>query len=329
MYDMHYDLLTFLYINMIENNKFSNKERLFNHLQKIYNNNIIGGIINLYFMTKKEMKDELDISIEEMNDIKNMFVKSIEFLNYIKRINIIPEDINFTYSIEGCDYIKNEQELEELYSLGLRAIIPVWNHNNQYGSGIRTNNGLTEEGYNLIKKAINLGMVIDVSHANENTFNGILSLYEKEHATNSIIIASHSNVKKICNNARNLNDEQLIRLRDAGGYIGLVLYDKFTVDKGVENLIVSKKEKFMEHLSYIIDNIGFSSDRILISTDNMELLEDAKYKMSSVIPIENLKEDLYDMICQRYDYDTANKIIRENGRELIDKIKDKLFFLSE
>lgn len=322
MYDMHYDLLTFLYINMIENNKFSNKERLFKHLEKFYNNdNIIGGIINLYFMTEKEMKDELDISIEEMNDIKKMFLKSINFLNDIKRLNIIPDNTSFIYSIEGCDYIKSELDLEELYSLGLRAIIPVWNHKNQYGSGIRTTDGLTKEGCELIKKAIKLGMIIDVSHANENTFNGILDIYEQEHTKSSIIIASHSNVKKICNNDRNLNDKQLVKLKEIDGYIGLVLYDKFIINDNEENSKITEKEKFMEHLDYIINNIGFSTDRILISTDNMELLADEKYKASSVIPIQNLKEDLYDMIYKKYGYDIANKIIRENAKTLIRQVK--------
>lgn len=90
MYDMHYDLLTFLYVTMNDNNKFSNRLKLIYYLGQMYNkNNIIGDFINLYFMSKEEMENDLDISLQEMNDIKGMFAKSITFLNDMKRMNII------------------------------------------------------------------------------------------------------------------------------------------------------------------------------------------------------------------------------------------------
>lgn len=326
MYDMHYDLLTFLYVNMKENNQLSNRLKLIHYLEKIYNkNNIIGGFIDLYFMTKEEMHNELDISLQEMNNMKEMFAKSIFYLNEMKRMNIIPKETKFIYSIEGCDYIYNKEELEELYRLGLRSILPVWNQQNQYGSGPRTEGGLTEAGIEFIKDALDLGIVIDVSHANVNTFNGILDVYEQERTSNSIIIASHSNVKRICNNARNLNDEQLLRLKNIGGYIGLVLYSEFISDKEKEN----KREKFMEHLDYLINNIGFDVNKIVIATDNMEILENEKYKSSSVLPIGQVKEELYKMISYKYGHDIAMKIIKENAENLIMRINYTETFLSE
>ena len=58
------------------------------------------------------------------------------------------------FSIEGCDYINDIDELEELYKLGLRSILLVWNNPNKYGSGNRSDYGLTEEGREFIIKAI-------------------------------------------------------------------------------------------------------------------------------------------------------------------------------
>lgn len=58
MYDMHYDLLTIIYYNFKEDNPKSNKERALHDCEMIYkNNNILGGIINLYFMSETDMKE--------------------------------------------------------------------------------------------------------------------------------------------------------------------------------------------------------------------------------------------------------------------------------
>ena len=52
MFDLHYDLLTQVYINK------DNAAELKNNFNKIYNEkNIIGGIFNLFYMSPNEMKD--------------------------------------------------------------------------------------------------------------------------------------------------------------------------------------------------------------------------------------------------------------------------------
>ena len=81
MYDMHYDLLTILYFNLKNNNKLSNQDKLISDCIKIYNNNVLGGIIDLYFMSPNEMLDELGITSEELQDVKKMFKQSINYLN--------------------------------------------------------------------------------------------------------------------------------------------------------------------------------------------------------------------------------------------------------
>ena len=111
MYDMHYDLLTILYC--VFNKKINLKLET---IKKIYDDNVIGGIVNLYFMSKQEMKEQLNI---EYFDVTKMFKESIEYLEILKQNNVIPKDINFIYSIEGCDYLNDILELEYLYKLGL------------------------------------------------------------------------------------------------------------------------------------------------------------------------------------------------------------------
>ena len=323
MYDMHYDLLTILYYNLTKNNKYQNINKLIDDCKKIYNNNITGGIINLYFMSKKEMLDELDIKEEELQDVVKMFKKSIEYLDIFKEKNIIQKNIDFIYSIEGCDFLKDEKELEKLYQLGLRSILPVWNNKNKFGSGIRTNEGITKEGIKLIKKAIELGIIIDISHANEQTFYDIINITkeEKEKGKNPILMASHSNVKTLCNRKRNLDDLQLEKLKEEDGYIGLFTNGNFLSLNNKNFNYQKRQEEYLKHLKYIIEKIGFSQDKILISTDDMNFHPDSSYHNIEAFPIETIKKDLYSIITKEYDRKTAKKIMKDNPQRLINKIK--------
>ena len=308
MYDMHYDLLMILYC--IFNKKINLN---INYIKKIYDNNVIGGIVNLYFMSKQEMKEQLNI---KYFDVSTMFKESIEYLEILKQNNVFPKDVNFIYSIEGCDYLKDILELEHLYKLGLRSILPVWNEENKFGSGIRSDKGLTELGKKLIKKAIDLNMIIDVSHANEKTFNDILDIIEKEKYFN--IIASHSNVKSLCDNKRNLSDEQLIRLKQLGGYTGLVGYVNF-VSLDNENMnYQEKQENFIKHLKYLIDVIKFPIDKIFVSSDDMSW--NNKFYNKNVFKIFKIKEELFKLIEKYYSKEIANLILIENPKKLIEKV---------
>ena len=324
MYDMHYDLLTILYFNLKRGNKFANKDKLINDCNKIYkNNNIIGGIINLYFMSPKEMIDELDIKEKEVQDVSMMLRRSISCLEIFMNSGIIDSNVDFIYSIEGCDYLNSEQDLDELYEIGVRSILPVWNEKNKFGSGIRGDGGLTNDGVKLIKKAINLGMIVDVSHANVQTFNDILDIVENEKSKGKIVnvIASHSNVKLLCDRKRNLNDEQLFRLKNVGGYIGLFTNGNFlSLDN--ENIDYAKRqENFIKHLDYIINKIGFDTSKIFVSTDDMNFNPDKSYHNLGAFPIENISSELKKLLISKYNTKVADDILVNNSRKLINGIK--------
>ena len=64
-------------------------------------------------------------------------------------------------------------------------------------------------------------MLADVSHLNDSGFWEVLEL------AHGPVIASHSNCRALCDVPRNLTDEQLRRLRDCGGVVGLNAHYKF------------------------------------------------------------------------------------------------------
>jgi len=319
MYDMHYDLLTILYMNNT-NNKFANKNKLIEDLKKMYNNNIIGGIINLYFMNEKEMLDELDITKKELN-VNEMFRKSIQILNNYKDKNIIPKNIDYIYGIEGCDYIENIEDLDYLYKLGLRSIIPVWNNKNKYGSGFKSDIGLTKEGINLIKKAIDLGIIIDVSHANEKTFDDILNVINEERKKDKKIylIASHSNLKTLCNRERNLTDEQILKLKQTDGYIGLFTNSNFTsLNRNLS--YKQRRTNFINHLKYLIEVLKFDYKKIIISTDDMNFSPDINDHNLETYKLENIYSLIRKDIENNFSKEIADAVLVENSKNLIKQI---------
>lgn len=324
MYDMHYDLLTILYFNLKKNNPLANINKLIDDCKKIYKNgNIKGGIINLYFESIEEMKEELGIEEAELYDVVTMFKKSIEHLKDFQEEGIIPKDIDYIYSIEGCDFLDGVDDLDTLYKLGLRSMLPVWNNPNKFGSGNRDTYGLTEAGVELIKKAIDLGIIIDVSHANQNTFYDIADVvdYEKNKGKKANLIASHSNVRMLCDRERNLTDRQLRTLKHLDGYIGLFTNGNFL---SLDNKTLSYEERiknYLKHLDYIINVIGFSEDRILLATDNMDFTPQDSYHNLEACPYNEINERLHDAISKKYDNELTDLIMEENAKKLIHSIR--------
>jgi membrane dipeptidase len=237
----------------------------FSYIEKINSvfreDNVSGVIANLYFTSQEEMKEELGDNYGDI-DVVDMFrISTNLFKEYFPDIEVI-------YSIEGCDYIKDTDELEELYNLGLRNILLVWNNPNKYGSGNKGDYGLTDEGKEFIKKAIDLGISIDFSHMNKNTFNDTYELVKEEikNGKSVKVIASHSNSYSVCPHIRNLTDEQLKCLKELDAIVGVVSYSGFVLStsSSTEDL----KSKYLEHINHVVSIMG--KYNVGISTDDMD-----------------------------------------------------------
>ncbi|MCI8347397.1 MAG: hypothetical protein HFJ12_05590 [Bacilli bacterium] len=297
MFDAHYDLLTILYCCYLKND--------FSYIEKIKKDlkDVKGLIANLYFMSKEEMKEELEI--EDINVFEMFKISTNLFKEHFRDKEVI-------FSIEGCDYIKDTKELENLYHLGLRNILLVWNNKNKYGSGNRTEEGLTELGREFIKKAVSLGISIDLSHMNKNTFWDTVKLLErfKDERMLVKVLASHSNSYKLCQNKRNLNDDQILAIKKLGGIIGLVGYGPFinAEEKDLE-------QNYLEHIKYMESLIGI--DNIAIATDNMDFAQDL-FGIDEDISLLNhktLKEKLNKILSNYYKEKEKEKILYKNVKK--------------
>jgi membrane dipeptidase len=316
MFDCHYDLLTYIYM---DRKKLKEVKR---YCKKIFDNNITGCIFNLFYMSPQEMRQELGIEKKEINIIKNLK----EVSDLIKKEKMIPKNIKYIFGIEGLDYLEKIEDIDEIYDLGVRSVNIVWNNDNKFGGGTKGNKkrGLTSLGEGLVKKLVDKKIAIDLSHANEKTFYDIINLCNKlkRKGKSPIAFASHSNVKNLCNVPRNLSDDQIIKIKELDGVIGIVGVKPFCIKEDRFNKDKNKYYKaYVEHIKCVKDLLG-GVDNIAVSTDDMTYYETKYYKHFNVFRQEHVKRELEELFwINGFTEEEIKKILYKNFES---KILDRL-----
>ena len=126
----------------------------------------------------------------------------------------------------GFSIGRNLDLLDVQYGFGARYLGLVHNGHNDLGDSAVPNaarnereaehGGLSELGRAAIRRANELGMMVDISHASAKT---TLDAIE---ASRAPVIASHSAVNGVYPHPRNLSDEALLAIRDTGGVVQIV-----------------------------------------------------------------------------------------------------------
>ena len=113
-------------------------------------------------------------------------------------------------------------------------------------------------GKKFINKAIDLGMGIDLSHANEKTFYDLCDLieYRKSIGDDVCCYASHSNSRVICNRDRNLDDNQLKKLKEIGGLVGVFSLKNFVVLPDSQSDDTNYVDIYLNHIKHIKEIVG-------------------------------------------------------------------------
>ena len=85
--------------------------------------------------------------------------------------------------------------------------------------------GLSPFGKQVVAEMNALGMMIDLSHASDQTFWDCIRLSQAP------IVATHSCCRALCSQRRNLTDEMLQALGEKDGYVGINFYPTFLSDE--------------------------------------------------------------------------------------------------
>ena len=120
--------------------------------------------------------------------------------------------------------------------------------------GCRSHGGVSAFGSEVIKEMNRLGVLVDLSHASEDSF------YDAMEISRSPIVCSHSSCRSLCDHPRNLTDEQMRRLAQKGGVMQVTLYNGFLKKDGQATILDA-----MNHLEHAISVMGI--DHVGIGTD--------------------------------------------------------------
>ena len=118
-------------------------------------------------------------------------------------------------------------KVKEFYDRGARYLSLTHNGHNQLAdshTGERDGwkwQGVSPLGKQVITELNRWGIMVDVSHASKQAMMQAAAL------SKAPIIASHSAMRALCDISRNMDDEQLLALKQTGGVIQVVAYDSF------------------------------------------------------------------------------------------------------
>ena len=130
-------------------------------------------------------------------------------------------------TLEGTAGFGHDPELlEDLNLIGFRITSLGWNESNPLTGSHITGEGLSDQGRAYVRKAQQLGMLVDVSHISDRGFWDIMDI------TQAPILATHSNSRSVCGHSRNLTDDMFRAICATGGVAGLNLYTEFLDEKG-------------------------------------------------------------------------------------------------
>jgi len=218
--------------------------------------------------------------------------------------------------------------LDLLHEVGVRLFTMSGNRRNIFvdGCGERNPSGLSYLGADLVKRLEELGILIDVSHTSEKGFWDIIEATGK-----GVVVASHSNARRLCDNDRNLTDKQITAISGRGGIIGVSLHPT----------LVSKQDPnvnhVVEHLEYLAKTAG--PENVAIGTDFVDFVEDTFVsKIKSIDPsgrlyggslhtyptgvetVEKVSYILTRLKEKRHDAQLIENIAGENFLKVLDRI---------
>lgn len=207
-------------------------------------------------------------------------------------------------SVEGGYGIEDISDVEYLYDRGVRCIGLVWNDDNALASGVLGSGGITDFGKKVISKMNELRIFLDVSHMNDRSF------FEAVELTELSPVASHSNSRSVCDNPRNLTDEQFKIIMEKGGYVGINYYPLFLT--GDKNAAISD---IIKHIEYFL---SLGGENVIGLGSDFDGIDYLPKEMHSIGDIDKLISQM-----QRIGWSDClvRKILSENFENIIKKIE--------
>ena len=147
--------------------------------------------------------------------------------------------------------------VEMFHRLGLTSCQVTYNERNLAGVGCRAagdEGGLTEFGREMVDRMNDIGMLVDLSHANMRTMADTIAYSSRP------VIISHTACNAVHSHERNTTDANLRLLAEHGGLVGVCQLRPFLTLKKQDNL-----HTFFDHVDHAVQVAGI--DHVCIGSD--------------------------------------------------------------
>jgi membrane dipeptidase len=171
-------------------------------------------------------------------------------------------DLAALVGMEGIEPIESQSMTESMalfrlfYRQGVRCFGLTWQRRNLAADGAEedsTRGGLTRFGSDLVSEMERMHVIIDVAHISTQGFYDVLKI------TKNPVICSHAACRALCNTPRNLTDDQITKLAEKGGVMGIGFFPTIVDDKD------PSIDRVLDHIDHVTDlvgadHVGFGAD---------------------------------------------------------------------
>jgi microsomal dipeptidase-like Zn-dependent dipeptidase len=157
-------------------------------------------------------------------------------------------------AIEGAHALDDDPaNVEVVADAGYRMMSPSHFFDNAFGGSAHgvEKGGLTDAGHEMIRRMEARRMIVDVAHASVATIDDVLAVATRP------VLASHTGVRGVADNARNLSDEHLRGIAGTGGLIGIGFWS--TACGGDDAAAIARSLKHATNVAGV-DHIALGSD---------------------------------------------------------------------
>jgi microsomal dipeptidase-like Zn-dependent dipeptidase len=177
-----------------------------------------------------------------------------ELAAYLEKRKTNPKITAGMLGIEGAQVLEGDPaNVDAMFDAGYRYMSPAHFFDTEMGGSAHgvTKGGLTERGRDMVRRMESRRMIIDVAHASPQTLDDILQMAARP------VIVSHTGVKGVCDNRRNLSDAQLRAIAGRGGLVGIGYWE--TAVCGMDAASVARA---MRHAARVagVEHIALGSD---------------------------------------------------------------------
>ena len=216
----------------------------------------IGTVINNKYI--RAMKPTLKNMAQLLNFLRNnehglfLAVKGSEITEAQKN-----EKTAVIFQSQSAEIFDDDLDMINVfYEMGLRISQMTHHYGNEFAGGslVKEWTGLTKPGISAVEKMCELGIIPDLSHANEVLAEDILR-------TSILpVIATHTACRAIVNNARCIPDKIIKGIADSGGVVGI-----FAMSFWLTNEDKPTCESYIRQIEHVIntggiDSVGISND---------------------------------------------------------------------